>query len=128
MHVAVRKAVSGWSSTSSLECVTDHLSATLAADVHFAPCAGIDLNPRFHDCAAYEFTDEVAIFDLLQVKLLHGWLVDPQVAAETSASFPIGAMSQLWICQRAQCHGFGFVKQPSHHASMACARLHCTCS
>lgn len=42
-------------------------------------CAGIDLNPRFHDCRAYEFTDEVAIFDLLQVPLLHGWLVDPQV-------------------------------------------------
>jgi ubiquitin carboxyl-terminal hydrolase MINDY-1/2 len=37
------------------------------------------LNPRFHDCRAYEFTDEVAIFDLLQVPLLHGWLVDPQV-------------------------------------------------
>lgn len=41
-------------------------------------CAGIDVNPRFYDCSAYEFTDEVAIFDLLDIPLVHGWLSDPQ--------------------------------------------------
>jgi MINDY deubiquitinase len=52
------------------------------------PCPGIDLNPRFHDCRAYEFTDEVAIFDLLQVPLLHGWLVDPQVSIMLKSKDP----------------------------------------
>lgn len=42
---------------------------------------GIDINPRFTGCQAYEFTDEVGIFDLLDIPLLHGWLVDPQVRA-----------------------------------------------
>ena len=51
--------------------------------------AGIDVNPRFHDCRAFEFTDEVAIFDLLQVQLLHGWLVDPQVPSAVRASTPV---------------------------------------
>ena len=36
------------------------------------------MNPRFYDCCAYEFTDEVAIFDLLDIPLVHGWLSDPQ--------------------------------------------------
>lgn len=57
-------------------------------------CAGIDLNPRFHDCRAYEFTDEVAIFDLLEVPLLHGWLVDPQVLALCSVSFQMLSIFQ----------------------------------
>ena len=26
----------------------------------------------------FEFTNEVAIFDLLDIKLVHGWLYDPQ--------------------------------------------------
>ena len=29
--------------------------------------------------AAVQFTDIVAIFDLLDIQLVHGWLVDPQV-------------------------------------------------
>ena len=57
-------------------------------------CIGIDLNPRFHDCRAYEFTDEVAIFDLLQVPLLHGWLVDPQVSSVLHISDPLSLSVQ----------------------------------
>jgi hypothetical protein len=40
---------------------------------------GVDVNVRFTGIDAFEFTDEVAIFDLLGMQLLHGWLVDPQV-------------------------------------------------
>ena len=40
---------------------------------------GIDVNVRFHDVKGFEFTDEIAIFDLLDISLVHGWLVDPQV-------------------------------------------------
>ena len=41
---------------------------------------GVDVNVKFHDFRAFEFTDEVAVFDLLDMGLVHGWLVDPQVA------------------------------------------------
>ena len=40
---------------------------------------GIDVNVQFHDLKGFEFTDEIAIFDLLDISLVHGWLVDPQV-------------------------------------------------
>ncbi len=40
---------------------------------------GIDVNVRFHDVKGFEFTDEIAIFDLMDISLVHGWLVDPQV-------------------------------------------------
>ena len=39
---------------------------------------GVDVNVRFHNVHAFEYTDEVAIFPLLDLDLLHGWLVDPQ--------------------------------------------------
>ena len=40
---------------------------------------GIDVNVRFHDVKGFEFTDEISIFDLMDISLVHGWLVDPQV-------------------------------------------------
>ena len=40
---------------------------------------GIDVNVGFTNVRAFEFTQETVIFDLLDVRLLHGWLVDPQV-------------------------------------------------
>lgn len=42
---------------------------------------GVDVNVRFHAVHAFEYTDEVAIFPLLDIDLVHGWLVDPQVCA-----------------------------------------------
>lgn len=45
---------------------------------------GIDVNVRFHDVKGFEFTDEIAIFDLLDISLVHGWLVDPQVQTHSS--------------------------------------------
>ena len=46
---------------------------------------GIDVNVRFHHVKGFEFTDEIAIFDLLDISLVHGWLVDPQVQSAISA-------------------------------------------
>ncbi|KDD75365.1 hypothetical protein H632_c720p0, partial [Helicosporidium sp. ATCC 50920] len=37
---------------------------------------GIDVNVRFKDTKGFEFTDEIAIFDLLNISLVHGWLYD----------------------------------------------------
>ena len=40
---------------------------------------GVDVNPKFASIGAFEFTKDIAIFDLLDIRLVHGWLVDPQV-------------------------------------------------
>ncbi|KAK9863969.1 hypothetical protein WJX84_010589 [Apatococcus fuscideae] len=51
---------------------------------------GVDVNPRFSGIKAFEFTDETAIFDLLDISLVHGWLVDAQDAGSRQA---VGEMS-----------------------------------
>jgi len=39
---------------------------------------GMDVNPKFTDgITGYEFTQELTCFDSWQVKLVHGWLLDP---------------------------------------------------
>ncbi|GAX73709.1 hypothetical protein CEUSTIGMA_g1162.t1 [Chlamydomonas eustigma] len=38
---------------------------------------GLDVNPRLHDVEAFEATRELTVFDLLDLSLLHGWVVDP---------------------------------------------------
>ncbi|CAK7335422.1 unnamed protein product [Dovyalis caffra] len=40
---------------------------------------GIDVNLKFRRIDDFEFTRECAIFDLLDIPLYHGWIVDPQV-------------------------------------------------
>ncbi|XVE84200.1 hypothetical protein DITRI_Ditri16bG0151300 [Diplodiscus trichospermus] len=39
---------------------------------------GIDVNIKFRRIDDYEFTRECTIFDLLDISLYHGWIVDPQ--------------------------------------------------
>ncbi|KAL0054998.1 hypothetical protein WJX82_005576 [Trebouxia sp. C0006] len=51
---------------------------------------GIDVNVRFHDVKGFEFTDEIAIFDLMDISLVHGWLVDPE---DTAAAASLGQRS-----------------------------------
>lgn len=45
---------------------------------------GIDVNVKFHNSHAFEATPEVAVFDLLGISLVHGWLVDPNDSATTA--------------------------------------------
>ena len=40
---------------------------------------GLDVNVRFRNIDDFEFTQECAIFDLLDIQLVHGWLVSPEV-------------------------------------------------
>lgn len=47
---------------------------------------GIDVNVRFHHVKAFEFTNEISIFDLVDISLVHGWLVDPQVSTSDLAT------------------------------------------
>ena len=46
---------------------------------------GVDVNVRFDHIRAFEFTHDVAIFDLLDIRLVHGWLIDPQVYTSGAA-------------------------------------------
>ena len=41
---------------------------------------GLDVNVRFTSIDAFEYSEDQVIFDLLNVRLLHGWLADPQDA------------------------------------------------
>lgn len=43
--------------------------------------SGLDINVRFDSCQSFEFTRELSVFDVFpRVRLVHGWLVDPQDA------------------------------------------------
>lgn len=41
---------------------------------------GLDVNVRFTGVSDFEYTPECIAFDLLDIPLYHGWLVDPQVS------------------------------------------------
>ncbi|NWR81776.1 MINY1 hydrolase, partial [Centropus unirufus] len=49
---------------------------------------GLDVNVRFTGVSDFEYTPECIIFDLLNVPLYHGWLVDPQVSWPTAVLLP----------------------------------------
>uniref|UniRef100_A0A0E0Q2K1 MINDY deubiquitinase domain-containing protein n=1 Tax=Oryza rufipogon TaxID=4529 RepID=A0A0E0Q2K1_ORYRU len=51
---------------------------------------GIDVNVMFRKIDDFEFTRERAIFDLLDIPLYHGWIVDPQ---DTDTATSIGSKS-----------------------------------
>ena len=63
---------------------TDEYRANLEANVSDAIATlpklttGVDINVRFNGVRNVEFTQETAVFDILDVPLVHGWLVDPQ--------------------------------------------------
>lgn len=39
---------------------------------------GLDLNVCFSGVTSFEFTEEISVFDALDIPLLHGWVLDPQ--------------------------------------------------
>ncbi|KAJ9537006.1 hypothetical protein OSB04_029739 [Centaurea solstitialis] len=51
---------------------------------------GIDVNIKFTRINDFEFTRECAIFDLLDIPLYHGWIIDPQ---DSDTSNAIGSKS-----------------------------------
>ena len=42
---------------------------------------GLDVNVKFDSVEGLEYSEDLLLFDLLHVRLLHGWLVDPQERA-----------------------------------------------
>ncbi|KAH6831054.1 FAM63A-like protein [Perilla frutescens var. hirtella] len=49
-----------------------------AIDLLHRLTTGIDVNIKFRRIDDFEFTPECAIFDLLDIPLYHGWIIDPQ--------------------------------------------------
>jgi len=58
---------------------------------------GLDVNVKFTGVSDFEYTIESIIFDLLNISLYHGWLVDPQ-SPETEAA--LGNYSYNQIVER----------------------------
>lgn len=50
---------------------------------------GLDLNPSMTSVFGFEFTKEVALFDAVESRICHGWLIDPQNTAVMQA---VGAL------------------------------------
>jgi hypothetical protein len=49
---------------------------------------GLDLNVRFSGVTDFEFTEEISVFDALDIPLVHGWVLDPQDRATASIIGP----------------------------------------
>ena len=62
-------------------CVFQNMSDAMAVLPKLS--TGLDVNVRFTGVTDFEYTPECIVFDLLNIPLYHGWLVDPQVRAFT---------------------------------------------
>ncbi|KAI5607262.1 ubiquitin carboxyl-terminal hydrolase MINDY-1 [Silurus asotus] len=58
---------------------------------------GLDVNVRFTGVSDFEYTPECIVFDLLDIPLYHGWLVDPQSPETASA---VGKLSYNQLVEK----------------------------
>ncbi|XP_063296138.1 ubiquitin carboxyl-terminal hydrolase MINDY-1 isoform X1 [Pelobates fuscus] len=58
---------------------------------------GLDVNVRFTGVQDFEYTPECIVFDLLNIPLYHGWLVDPQCAEAAQA---VGKLSYNQLVEK----------------------------
>ncbi|XP_052800935.1 ubiquitin carboxyl-terminal hydrolase MINDY-2-like [Mya arenaria] len=68
-----------------------------AMEVMYKLQTGLDVNVKFTGVRDFEYTQECIIFDLLQIALFHGWLVDPQNKSESEA---VGKYSYNQLVER----------------------------
>jgi hypothetical protein len=61
----------------------DHSSHPLTSPRYHSH--SLQVNPRFNDCEGFEATQELTVFDLLGINVIHGWIVDPSDQATTMA-------------------------------------------
>ena len=100
---------------SSISFDDPNASANLRSILDILPALsrGLDVNPKFcHGVRGYEYTGNMAVFDLFGVELVHGWLLDPSdpqfdlfkdlsynqlvelvISADTSSTTPTGVKS-----------------------------------
>lgn len=57
-----------------------HVTAQLDSVIKLLPRLqyGLDVNVQFNNVRGFEFTEEMAAFDMSSITLLHGWIVDPE--------------------------------------------------
>ncbi|XP_051981122.1 ubiquitin carboxyl-terminal hydrolase MINDY-1-like, partial [Xyrauchen texanus] len=58
---------------------------------------GLDVNVRFTGVSDFEYTPECIVFDLIDIPLYHGWLVDPQSPEMVSA---VGKLSYNQLVEK----------------------------
>ncbi|XP_035286013.1 ubiquitin carboxyl-terminal hydrolase MINDY-1 isoform X2 [Anguilla anguilla] len=58
---------------------------------------GLDVNVRFTGVSDFEYTPECIVFDLLDIPLYHGWLVDPQSVEMATA---VGKLSYNQLVEK----------------------------
>lgn len=58
---------------------------------------GLDVNVRFTGVTDFEYTPECIVFDLLDIPLYHGWLLDPQSPETVSA---VGKLSYNQLVEK----------------------------
>lgn len=58
---------------------------------------GLDVNVKFSGVADFEYTPECIVFDLLSIRLVHGWLVDHELPDEVAA---IGSLSYNQLVEK----------------------------
>nr|XP_016854328.1 PREDICTED: protein FAM63A [Anolis carolinensis] len=58
---------------------------------------GLDVNVRFTGVSDFEYTPECIVFDLLNIPLYHGWLVDPQIPEAAQA---VGKLSYNQLVEK----------------------------
>lgn len=72
--------------------------------MHVSSCGSDEIHVLFGRIDDFEFTRECAIFDLLDIPLYHGWIVDPQVSVlatffEFTRECPRTFLSQILIAK-----------------------------
>uniref|UniRef100_A0A8C3NSD8 Ubiquitin carboxyl-terminal hydrolase n=1 Tax=Cyanoderma ruficeps TaxID=181631 RepID=A0A8C3NSD8_9PASS len=62
---------------------------------------GLDVNVRFTGVSDFEYTPECIVFDLLNIPLYHGWLVDPQVKPGAGPGRGQALVEKIITCKHA---------------------------
>ena len=58
---------------------------------------GLDVNVKFSEVSAFEYTNTCVIFDQLNISLYHGWLTDPQ---EMNVAAAVGTLSYNQLVEK----------------------------
>lgn len=94
---------------------------------------GLDVNVRFTGVRVFEYTPECIVFDLLDIPLYHGWLVDPQmgdiVKAVGNCSYN-QLVEKIISCKQSESSelaGEGFVAEQFLHSTATQLTYHGLC-
>ena len=77
---------------------------------------GLDLNVHFTGVTDFEFTEEISVFDALDIPLLHGWVLDPQDTVTSAVIQRNSSYNHLMyklVEYRTLLESFSFIKVPS---------------